>query len=58
MNSDDLLKPDVEEDEELAAELLECNSCEARYRILLGEDYLNEYSHYCPFCGEYNVGDN
>ena len=57
MNSDDLLKPDVE-DEELAAELLECNSCEARYCILLGEDYLNEYSHYCPFCGEYNVGDN
>ena len=52
------LLPTPDEDEELTAELLDCNNCEARYYILLGEDYLIEYSHYCPFCGEYNVWDN
>ena len=42
-------------EEELTIELIECINCEARYSILLGEDYLHEEAHYCPFCGEYNI---
>jgi predicted RNA-binding Zn-ribbon protein involved in translation (DUF1610 family) len=51
---DDLLNTpnENEKDEE---ELLECLNCEARYSISLGEDYLYQYSWYCPFCGEYIV---
>jgi len=44
-------------EEELIVELLDCKNCEAQYSILLGEDFLYERSHYCPFCGEYTVRD-
>ena len=50
---DDIIEPE----EEIDAELIECRECEARYSILLGEDYLHEDAHYCPFCGEYIVRD-
>ena len=53
MNGSDI----TDSEEELSVELLECNNCEARYSILLGEDFLHEDSHYCPFCGEYNMRD-
>jgi len=53
------VKFDIEEtdipDEELFAEILECRGCEARYSIILGEDYLHEEACYCPFCGEYII---
>jgi predicted methyltransferase MtxX (methanogen marker protein 4) len=42
-------------DEELVVEMLECRGCEARYSIILGEDYLHEEARYCPFCGEYII---
>jgi uncharacterized Zn-finger protein len=41
--------------EEESLEILDCRYCEAQYSILLGDDFLHENSHYCPFCGEYNV---
>ena len=44
-------------DSEIIAELIECLNCEARYSVLLGEDFLNDTAHYCPFCGEYIVGE-
>ena len=37
--------------------LLECNICEARFRILLEEDFLYEDPRYCPFCGDYMIHD-
>ena len=46
---------DVIPEEELSIEILDCKNCEAQYSILLGDDFLHENSHYCPFCGEYNV---
>ena len=46
-------------DEELSVEILECRGCEARYSIILGEDYLHEEACFCPFCGEYIIkGDD
>ena len=46
----------LEEDEEsIDIEMVECSVCEARYSIILGEDFLNEEISYCPFCGEYIV---
>jgi uncharacterized paraquat-inducible protein A len=45
-------------EEELSVEIIECRNCEAQYSILLGEDFLHENSHYCPFCGDYNVRED
>ena len=45
-------------EEELLVEIHDCRNCEARYSILLGDDFLQETTHYCPFCGEYNVRDD
>ena len=45
-------------EEELSVEILDCRNCEAQYSILLGDDFLNENSHYCPFCGDYNVRED
>ena len=42
-------------EEELAAELIECINCEARYSILLGDDFLIEEARFCPFCSEYII---
>ena len=46
-----------EEDSATTTDLIECRNCEAQYSILLGEDFLHENSHYCPFCGDYNARD-
>jgi hypothetical protein len=46
-----------EEDSATTTDLIECRNCEAQYSILLGEDFLHENSHYCPFCGDYNTRD-
>ena len=43
--------------EELIAEIIECDSCEAKYTILLSEDYLQEEARFCPFCSEYVMRD-
>ena len=37
------------------SELMECLNCEARYNVLLDEDFLNDVARYCPFCGEYII---
>ena len=51
----DIIEENDIPDEELTAEILECRGCEARYSIILGEDYLHEEARFCPFCGEYII---
>lgn len=48
----------MENAEDATPDLIECRNCEARYSILLGEDFLHENSRYCPFCGDYNTRDD
>jgi predicted RNA-binding Zn-ribbon protein involved in translation (DUF1610 family) len=49
------MEEEIDFDEDTEVELISCKSCEAEFKILLGEDLLNEDAHYCPFCGEPDI---
>ncbi len=51
------LNGDDEDNPEVVAQTVDCLSCEVRFSVILADDYLHEDVHYCPFCGEYIVGD-
>ena len=58
MRCNSLSIPPLLDDEELTAQMVECTFCEVRFGVILGEDFLEEGVHHCPFCGEYIVDDD